>query len=147
MCVYEALMKKIKELRLQVYPEKTEKQNQDPNYMNNQQRLDELRNFNLYIHIPDSKFRFNKVDFSNFFSNKDCFSAILACNLIWIQNRNRPSPLILLAIRTIDDIVYEDSIPRATILRNINNLFELLELRVVNILSRHRIRIEYFWKI
>ena len=51
MCVYEALMQKIKELRLQVYPEKTEKQNQDPNYLNNQRRLDDLRNFNLYTDI------------------------------------------------------------------------------------------------
>ncbi|MHA1931658.1 MAG: hypothetical protein ACW96X_03905 [Promethearchaeota archaeon] len=39
-----------------------------------------------------------------------------------------PSPIIILSICTIDDIVYEDLIPRATILLNINNLFELLEM-------------------
>ena len=82
MCVYEALMRKIKELRLNIYLEKTEKQNQDPNFLNNQQRLDDLRDFNRYIHIPDSKFRFSKVDFSEFYTNKNCYSAILACNYI-----------------------------------------------------------------
>ena len=57
------------------------------------------------------------------------------------------APLILLSIHTIDDNVYGVLIPRETILLNINNLFELLETRVVNILSRHRIRADHFWKI
>lgn len=147
MCVNEALMSKIKKIWLQVYFEKREQKNQDPEDLNNQQNLDNLRNFNKFIHIPDSIFRFSKVDFSNFFNDEDCYNAILASNVIWIYDRMHPPPLIILSICTIDDIVYVTIIPRKKILQNTNKLFPLLEMKVVNILSKHKIRKEYFWEI
>ncbi len=112
MCVYEALMKKISELRLQVYSEKVEEQNQGQNCLENQQRLDDLRNFNKHIHIPDSKFKFSKRDFSNFFRDKNCYSAILAHNFIWSNGKMHQSPLIILSICTIDANVLNTIIQR-----------------------------------